>query len=542
MDAGAYRVVGQKIAPFQLVDMQGKPWSSDSLAGKVAVLHFWQTDVVACPEVIPPLQLAYEKFKDNPRVVFLAINLDGQQIDNKSIEQSAKQWKLTLPMLRDLNFDAPKSLKTAAAPATFFIDAQGVLQDCILGDVPASTAAASGKVEELLAGKELAGQALKDFHEHFQNYETRVDKVFSGEATTETFKQPETTLAASHSEPRKLRLTRLWKCELNGIAANILVAPVNGKPRVLVVDGFKAITEIGLDGAVGESHSANVTEKEMITNLRTATGRDGNHTFAAFAPWQRRVRFFDENLKPTLIYPEDALENPHPGITDVELADLMGDGQVNAYVSFGGVVGVKSVSLAGKQLASCRAIFNVGRVTAGPPDTMHHRQLYCVTDGANVAILDPKLQVSDSTKVAGDGILEGLLPADLAGDGRVTWCELLRRPDASQPAAGQYTAIGLNARGESIWKYELPSGSIRIVEPIVVGRVLRGAASQWILPGCDGSVHILGADGALIDRFNYGANQWPGHDRDRRQAGASHQLGQRRGSAPRGIAVIPRTW
>ena len=40
---------------------------------------------------------------------------------------------------------------------------------------------------------------------------------------------------------------------------------------------------------------------------------------------------------------------------------------------------------------------------------MHHRQLYCVTDGANVAILDPKLQVSDSIKLGGDGVLEGLL-------------------------------------------------------------------------------------------------------------------------------------
>jgi hypothetical protein len=63
----------------------------------------------------------------------------------------------------------------------------------------------------------------------------------------------------------------------------------------------------------------------------------------------------------------------------------------------------------------------------------------------------------------------------------------------------------MNVRGETIWKYELPFGSIRTVEPIIVGRVLPGTASQWILPGCDGSVHILGADGTLIDRFNYGA-------------------------------------
>ncbi len=504
MDASAYRVVGQKLAGFQLADAQGKPWNSDSLAGKVAVLHLWQTDVPACPAVVPNLQLAYEKFKDNPRVAFWAINLDGKQVDTAAVEQTARQWKLTLPLLRDVNLESPKALKTAAPPATFFVDAQGVLQDCILGDSPLSTAATSRKVEELLTGKQLAQQALKEFHEQFQSYETSVDKVFSGEVVTSTFQQLEATAAPARSEPKKLRLTPLWKRSLNGIAANLLVAPINGKPRILVVDGFKAITEIGLDGTPGESHHTNLSEKELFTTLRTAVGGDGKRYFAAFGPWQQRVHFFDENLKPLLSYPEDALENPHPGITDVELADLAGDGQVNAYIGFGGIVGVKCVSMQGKPLASCRNLFNIGRIAAGPPDETKRRQLYCVTDAVNVAVLDAKLQLRDSSKLTEDAILEGLMQADLAGDGRVTWCEVIRRPDSSQPAAGQYTAIGLNTHGEAIWKYNLPFGAMRTVEPIIAGRVLPGAAAQWLLPGCDGSVHVLAADGTLIDRFNYG--------------------------------------
>ena len=511
LNPASYRIIGTKLADFQIVDAHGNPWKSQSLAGKVAVVHLWRTDVLACPEVLPGVEQAYEKFKDNPRIAFVAINIDGSQVETKTIEETARKWKLTMPILRDPNMDSAASLKNTEAPVTLFVDEHGVVQDRIRDDKPISTAATARKIEDLLAGKDLSKQALQEANERFKVCETEVDKVFSGEAVTATFKQADATPAAGHSEPRKLRLTRLWKSNLNGIAANILVAPVNGKPRVLVVDGFKAITEIGLDGAVGESHSANLTEKELITNLRTAAGKapgqpgDGKRCFAAFGPWQQRIRFFDESLKPTVIYPEDALENPHPGITDVELADLLGDGQVNAYVGFGGVVGVQNVTLEGKRLASCRAIINIGRVTAGPPDAMHHRQLYCVTDGANVAILDPKLQVSDSIKLGGDGVLEGLLQADLAGDGHVTWCELLRRPDARQPVAGQYTAIGLNVRGEAIWKYDMPAGSIRTVEPIVVGRILPGTASQWILPGCDGSVHILSADGTLIDRFNYGA-------------------------------------
>ena len=54
------------------------------------------------------------------------------------------------------------------------------------------------------------------------------------------------------------------------------------------------------------------------------------------------------------------------------------------------------------------------------------------------------------------------------------------------------------------WKYELPFGTQQPVEAIVVGRLLPGPARQWILPGSDGSIHVLAADGTPIDRFNYG--------------------------------------
>ena len=485
------------------------------------------------PNVVPGLQQAYEKYKDNPRVAFFAINLDGSQVEAKTIEETARKWKLTMPLLRDPNGETAKeALKNADAPTTFIIDAQGVVQDRVRDNRPLSTAPTARKIEDLMAGKELVSQALRDANEHFKSYESDIDKVFSGEVVTSTFKQAGLTPATPHSEPRKLKIASLWKCRLNGIAANLLVAPVGGQSRILVVDGFKAITEIGLNGAIRASHPVNLTEKEAITTLRTAAGGvpaqrvGGKQWFAAFAPWHQRMHVFDENLKQVLRYPEDALENPHPGITDVELADLTGDGQINAYIGFGGSVGLKCVSLQGKQLASCRTLFNIGRVAAGPPDAMKHRQLYCVTDGGNVGVLDPKLQPSDFNKLATDGILEGLLQADLAGDGHPTWCAVLRRPDARQPAAGQYTAIGLNLRGTPIWKYDLPFGSLRSVEPIVVGRVLPGsvamapAGQRWL------GTHPGGRRHARRPLQLRGADQRPGRHRDRRQARVVDQLGR----------------
>ena len=78
-------------------------------------------------------------------------------------------------------------------------------------------------------------------------------------------------------------------------------------------------------------------------------------------------------------------------------------------------------------------------------------------------------------------------------------------PDASNRPAGNFTALGLNPkrrgdRGNTTCR----SGTQQAVEPIVVGRLLPGTARQWLLPGSDGSIHVLAADGTLIDRFNYG--------------------------------------
>ena len=103
----------------------------------------------------------------------------------------------------------------------------------------------------------------------------------------------------------------------------------------------------------------------------------------------------------------------------------------------------------------------------------------------------------------GDGLVQSLVHADLTGKGPETWCGILFVPDRQQ-TTGQFTALGLDPGGQVQWQYALPAGAQHAVEPIVVGRGMPGAARQWLLPGSDGSIHVLAADGTLIDRFNYG--------------------------------------
>ena len=59
--------------------------------------------------------------------------------------------------------------------------------------------------------------------------------------------------------------------------------------------------------------------------------------------------------------------------------------------------------------------------------------------------------------------------------------------------------------GRELWNYPLPPGvRTRPVEPIIPGKLTREGPGQWILPGSDGSVHIISADGKPLDKFNTG--------------------------------------
>ena len=107
--SGPYDLVDRKLPEFKFVDLQGKPWSSQSLAAKPAVLHFWRTDVVEGDPIIPNIEQLHDKYKHNDKVALLAVSLDNPDMPSKTIEDAGKQLKLT---------HAACSATTAARPAS----------------------------------------------------------------------------------------------------------------------------------------------------------------------------------------------------------------------------------------------------------------------------------------------------------------------------------------------------------------------------------------------------------------------------------------
>jgi thiol-disulfide isomerase/thioredoxin len=505
------QLLGKKVPAFHFFDLDKKPVDAAALAGKVAVLDFWATWCGPCRQSLPNFEKVYQAYKDGGKVVFYAVSVDQPQTENKALLDTFKELGVNVPIIRDLEQNVGSVFKTTGIPSTFILDANGVVQDFEVGGNPELAAALPQKIEKLIAGESIFEKPLEEYRKQLATYEKMLEKEAQGEdggqPMSEDREIPKAEIA-QRSEPKTLRLAPLWQCADVKAAGNILVVQdAKGPARLLVVDGWKNVIELGLDGKVLGNYPLEIDEKEWVTALRTTVAADGKRYYVGFASAQQRFHLFDSNWKKLFSFPEDALENKHDGIADVEFGDLDGDGTPEIYVGYWGVVGVQAVSLEGKRIFTNRSLANVVRVAVGGPgsvpgasgDGAHACALLCVNNSGSLAVLDRQLQAQGEVTVP-DRLLQWIVAGDLEGNGKPLWCGM------AAPQLGENVAIGVDLQGKELWNYRLPDGvHQQPIERIIPGKLAAQLPGQWLLPGPDGSIHVIAADGKPIDRFNYGA-------------------------------------
>ena len=498
------QLLSKKVPGFKFVDLQGKPVTAESLAGKVVVLDFWATWCDPCRESLPNLEKVYQQYKNHKQVVFYAVSVDTPDVDNQELAKTFADLKVTIPILRDSDHTAA-ALRFTGIPTSFIIAANGIVQDSESGANPKLAEVLPAKLKKVLAGENIYDAPLKRYQQAMKQFaETMEKKAPESDAASgpvmEERKVPEAKIAPA-SKPATLKLTSLWKCAGLKAPGNILVLPMkNAAPRLLVVEGLKSVVEVGLDGKVIAAHPLALDEKamEVVANLRAFTGADGKRWVVAFASAQQRLHLLDENWKQVWSYPKDALAHPPSGIADVEVADFNGDGRPQICVGYWGVVGVQGVSLEGSRLWSNRSLANVIRMAVGGPDENHHRLLYCADNSETLPGLDGSGQRRHEMVVRGRHV-HWIVNGDLKGDGQLLWCGL------TAEKLGEDVAIGFSDKGEELWHYALPIGiQPQPIEPLIIGQLAQSRPGQWILPAPDGSIHVLSADGKPLDKFNYG--------------------------------------
>jgi thiol-disulfide isomerase/thioredoxin len=134
-----------KMAPnFRLTSLDGRTLTLESLTGKVVLIDFWATWCGPCREALPHIRKIAQKFDGQPFVV-LSVSLDDDQAKWKDfVAKNGMTWT----QYRDGSFDGwlSRQFGVTAIPATFTIDADGVLEDQHVGD-----ADIEGKLKKLIA-------------------------------------------------------------------------------------------------------------------------------------------------------------------------------------------------------------------------------------------------------------------------------------------------------------------------------------------------------------------------------------------------------
>lgn len=93
------------------------------LKGKVVFINFWATWCGPCRAEMPSINVLYDKFKDNPNIVFLIVEIEG---DKEKAAAFVKNEKLTLPISYP-NSDIPKEWLSESIPSTVILDKNGNL-------------------------------------------------------------------------------------------------------------------------------------------------------------------------------------------------------------------------------------------------------------------------------------------------------------------------------------------------------------------------------------------------------------------------------
>ena len=156
-EEGPHPLVGQPAPPFQTTDPDEHPIDLKKYLGKnVILLDFWATWCGPCVDAMPKVDAIAKKFADKG-LMFRAVNV-GE--DAATVKEFLKSSKLEPPVAMDTNNEIAQAYKVNGIPQTVLIDKDGKVQVVHVGFSEELGDMLSKEIEDLMAGKDLAGPQL----------------------------------------------------------------------------------------------------------------------------------------------------------------------------------------------------------------------------------------------------------------------------------------------------------------------------------------------------------------------------------------------
>jgi thiol-disulfide isomerase/thioredoxin len=110
---------------FTLDKLNGGVLDVEELKGKVVFINFWATWCPPCIAEMPSIQELYDKYKDNPDIAFIILNVEGPQ--EKKVDKFLKKKGYTFPIYFPNATQIPKVYESNGIPTTFVIDKEGYI-------------------------------------------------------------------------------------------------------------------------------------------------------------------------------------------------------------------------------------------------------------------------------------------------------------------------------------------------------------------------------------------------------------------------------
>lgn len=106
---------------FMVMDNTGNTINTSDLKGKIVFMNFWASWCPPCRAEFPSIQKFYERYKHNPDVIFLTVNLDE---DPGLGEAYLKKEQFTVPFLVPAG-NIPSAYFSGSLPTTVVLDKNG---------------------------------------------------------------------------------------------------------------------------------------------------------------------------------------------------------------------------------------------------------------------------------------------------------------------------------------------------------------------------------------------------------------------------------